>query len=127
MRSVSTITIVLKKQWSCKNCKARTGGDGLSYDITQRTWSSWIHGRGVMVYWGAEKKIYSYSEEEKESFEHLSDINILLDSKGKLKNLSRGQIRTLKRRGLAVYRGRAQGFDKYTDEGLKLLKELKLI
>lgn len=71
------------------------------------------------------KKIYRYSEEEKESFERLSDINILLDSKGQLKNLSRGQIRTLKRRGLVTRRIR--GFDIYTDNGLKLLKELKLI
>ena len=71
------------------------------------------------------KKILSYSEEEKESFEHLSDINILLDCKGQLKNLSRGQIRTLKRRGLIVRR--KQGLDIYTDEGLQLLKELKLI
>jgi hypothetical protein len=71
------------------------------------------------------KKIYRYSEEEKESFERLSDINILLDSKGQLKNLSRGQIRTLKRRGLITRR--IQGFDKYTDNGLKLLKKLKLI
>jgi phosphoribosyl-dephospho-CoA transferase len=71
------------------------------------------------------KKILSYSKEENESFERLSDINVLLNSKGQLKNLSRGQIRTLKRRGLIARRTR--GFDKYTDKGLQLLKELKLI
>jgi Mn-dependent DtxR family transcriptional regulator len=71
------------------------------------------------------KKIYIYSEEEQESFEHLSDINILVNSKGVLENLSRGQIRTLKRRGLVARRTR--GFVKYTDKGLRLLKELKLI
>ena len=71
------------------------------------------------------KKILSYSKEEIESFERLSDINVLLNSKGQLKNLSRGQIRTLKRRGLIVRR--KQGLDSYTDEGLQLLKELKLI
>ena len=70
-------------------------------------------------------KILSYSKEEIESFERLSDINVLLNSKGQLKNLSRGQIRTLKRRGLIARRTR--GFDRYTDEGKKLLKELKLI
>ena len=70
-------------------------------------------------------KILSYSKEELESFERLSDINVLLNSKGQLKNLSRGQIRTLKRRGLIVRRTR--GFDSYTDEGKKLLKELNLI
>ncbi len=70
-------------------------------------------------------KILSYSKEEIENFERLSDINVLLNSKGQLKNLSRGQIRTLKRRGLIARRTR--GFDSYTDEGKKLLKELKLI
>jgi hypothetical protein len=73
-------------------------------------------------------RAFNYSEEENESFEHLSDLNLLMESKGKFRNMSRGQIRTLKRRGL-VENTKLHGysFNRYTDKGMKLLKKLNLI
>ena len=55
---------------------------------------------------------------EQEVFEELSDRNLLLGCRGRIKNLTRGQIKTLKRRGIIKS-------CKLTQKGLQMWEELK--